>query len=198
MIRPYAGTVARVDDRYLKGTVDLPFIEVTLPLRSIPEARMGASEYVRSIAEGLTAELGFGFTASKDAPRSVEDLHRAVARSMATSVALPVACELSASSALDDPESDLSLEIWRSIVRFRRDLGFDAVDELAVDLELLDTAAFAGVGTPARSVLYAALVGKTMCAAVLGTIPADARQFTENVLTYGLTDAILLEHESPP
>lgn len=187
-----------MNDRYLEGTVDLPSVERTLPPGSIHEARMGASEYVRSIAAGLTAELGFGFTASKDAPRSVEDLHRAVARSMATSVPLPVACELSTSTALDDPHSDLSLAFCGSITRFRKDLGFDAVDELAVDLELLDTAAFAGMGTPARSVLYAALVGKTMCAAVLGTLPTDARQFTENVLTYGLTDAILLEHESRP
>ncbi|SMQ71886.1 hypothetical protein [Agreia sp. VKM Ac-1783] len=172
-----------------------PGLEMTLPLGSIPQARIAASSYVSDVAEALMAEVGFAFVASDSPPTSLDELHRAVAHSTAESVPLPVPNHLHGDTALTGMEGDQPLAFWRSIVKVRDGYGFTRAEELSLDLDLLDRAAFDGVSRPARAVLYAALVGTTVYTAIKGATPSSPRQFTSDVLTYGLTDAILLENE---
>jgi hypothetical protein len=147
------------------------------------------------MTDQLSAELGFSFTGHASPPNTVEGLHAAFAKSATTQRPLPVAHQAQ-SPALIGFRADMRLAFWRSVIRFRKSLNFTMRDELAIDLEILDRAAFEEIPKPSRAVLFAALVGRTMCRAVTGRAALHPRQFVTNVLTYGMTDAILLEHEN--
>lgn len=173
---------------------ELPSLELTLSPGSITLGRAGAGSWVERHASDMISDLSFGFTGCASPPSTIVELQAAFARSAATQRPLPVPAS-SEQPALMGLSSDLQLAFWRSVVRFRRGLDFGLRDDLLIDLEILDRASFDNVSVRSRAVLYATLVGQTLCRAVNGKGPLDARRYVTEVLTYGVTDAILLEHE---
>ncbi|GGF18551.1 hypothetical protein [Subtercola lobariae] len=144
-------------------------------------------------AESLRRDVGFGWKLANDAPNCVSDLLRTIASSTVSGDPLPV--PNSHSGPFLSVGFDAALAFWGSINRFRRDLGFETIDDLNLALWQVAMADANALSNQAISLLEADLVGGALLRAATGTTPSSRRVFALDVLTFGIADAISLESE---
>lgn len=144
-------------------------------------------------AESLRREVGFGWQLVDDGPACVSDHLKAIASSTVSGDPLPIPA--TQSKPFLSAGFDGALAFWGSINRFRRDLGFDPIDDLNLALWQVAMAEANSLNPAAVMLLEADLVGGALFRATTGATPKSRRAFALDVLTFGVADAISLEIE---
>jgi hypothetical protein len=162
---------------------------------AVIDACIELRNFVWHQAESLRREVGFGWYLDDDGPACVSDHLKVITSSTVSGNALPI--PLCQSRPFLSVESDGALAFWGSINRFRRDLGFELIDDLNLALWQVAVAVAEknSLSPSAVMLLEADLVGRAFLRASTGAMPASRRVFALNVLTFGIADAICMEVE---
>ena len=158
-----------------------------------PRRNLGA--FVQSQAKLASANHGFTFVPSSNAPATYSALLKAYDRSKATARPYPISSAHSEDTIFTDPEINWAMRFMHDLEHAKRELTFSVEDELILGgyhLEALNAAGY-GPDSFEYKLLEADTIGQTHCLTTVGRHPLNQRLFAYDCIDLGIDRAIELE-----
>jgi hypothetical protein len=168
---------------------------ITFSHVDLAHARAELSEFVILMAETTEKRLGFGWTATPDAPNSWKSLKIAWQQSLDTFEPLPIFDSASESVIFTSGEANIAYRFWHDVTHLERRRNFTNAHELDMAAFHLAEAEKHGLerGSLPWRLLHADAVGQTLHWAILHEFVADQRVFILNIIEFGMEAALLAE-----
>lgn len=161
----------------------------------LSRARKVVSAFVAESAKQRANQLGFGWTATPDAPDTYPALTEAYDLSKSSGKPLPVSSLYCDTTIFPTPELNYAMRFWHDTFHMDTKLTFSLDDELELGLHHLREAEKAGL--PKHSVPWQMiridLLGQNYLLGIAKRFPLNQRDFVEGCLLYGLDEGVLRE-----
>jgi hypothetical protein len=160
-------------------------------------ARERLGQFVRQQATQASADLGFGWVGTPDAPSTYPALQAAFTQSRLTGAPLPVSNLYCDDTIFLDPEDNMSFRFWHDTSHCRLGLTFSLPDEWRLTLRhlvQLERAGY-GPGSDEYRLLRLDLLGQIILLGIARRFPHSQGHFTRTCAALGLDAGVLAELE---